>query len=333
MLAYSGKGRFVVKKVNFSLLVEDTIELLQASISKKAVIELDLAPNLTPVLADATQMRQIIMNLVINASDAIGETNGIIHIRTASEFRDASTLESDGFTAEAPPGHYVVLEVSDTGSGMSDETRLRIFEPFYTTKFTGRGLGLAAVLGIVRGHMGTIRVESELGRGTRFTLLLPVADGEAERPVQRSLVEGAWRGSGDVLLVDDEETVRSVVGRMLESFGFKVFRATNGREALGLLEDHRASIKLVMLDLTMPEMDGAETYHSIRRFNAQVPVLLMSGYNEQEALNRFVGEGLAGFLQKPFRPEALRVRLEEIFKPKGGNANAGAGAPLPTPPA
>jgi PAS domain S-box-containing protein len=314
MLAYSGKGRFVIQRIDLSALVRETLHLLQLSITKKAVLKLDLADGLPGVMADATQIRQIIMNLVMNASDAIGEKSGLITISTSRVNVDLKYLEDLVGAAELQAGEYVVLEVTDNGSGMSAETRAKIFEPFFTTKFTGRGLGLAAVLGIVRGHKGALKVYSELGRGSTFKLLLPAAGvSTGDTRLDRRFAP-EWRGSGTVLVVDDEESVRMVAGRMLKTLGFDVLTAENGERGLQVYRAHADTICAVLLDLTMPKMDGEETFRELRRMREGACVVLMSGFNEQEAGARFVGKGLAGFLQKPFTPDELRERLAAFGK-------------------
>jgi len=315
MLAYSGKGRFVIQRIDLSALVRETLHLLQLSISKKAVLKLDLADHLPGVMADATQIRQIIMNLVMNASDAIGEKSGLITISTAAHHADRKYLSDLVGADDLPAGQYVVLEVTDNGCGMSPETKAKIFEPFFTTKFTGRGLGLAAVLGIVRGHQGALKVYSELGRGSTFKLLLPAAGTATGDTRVDHRTSTHWRGSGTVLVIDDEESVRTVTGRMLKSLGFDVLTARNGREGLHVFSAHLDRISAVLLDLTMPEMDGEEAFRELRNIQPNARVILMSGFNEQEAGARFVGKGLAGFLQKPFTPDELRERLAAFGKP------------------
>ena len=309
MLAYSGKGRFTVKPVHLSEMVRETVHLLQLSVSKKATLHLALADDLPCVLADATQLRQIIMNLVINASDALGDKGGTITIHTAVLRADRNYLNGLVGADELPEGDYVSLEVTDTGCGMSAETQAKMFEPFFTTKFTGRGLGLSAVLGIVRGHQGALKVRSEPGRGTTFKLLLPVAtNAESDAKVDK-IVTPKWRGTGTVLVIDDEETVRRVAGKILMSMGFQVVTANDGIEGLSAYRTCSESICAVLLDLTMPRMDGEETFRELRALRPDACVVLMSGYSEQEAGARFVGKGLAGFLQKPFTPDELRERL------------------------
>ncbi len=314
MLAYSGKGRFIVQRIDLSSLVRDTADLLRLSISKSAVLKFTLTPDLPAISADATQMRQILMNLIINASEAIGERSGVISIATGVLHADRAYLTEAYLSPNIPEGDYVFLEVSDDGAGMDTETRERIFDPFFTTKFTGRGLGLAAVLGIVRGHQGALKVYSEPGRGTTFKLLLPCAEGPAEHLTAAPTASPAWRGTGTILVVDDEDTVRTVCARMLTAMGFHVLLAGNGNEALEIFFPHRDEIVGVLLDLTMPQLDGTATFTELRRIKPEIRVLLMSGFNEQDAVNRFAGKGLAGFIQKPFKPETLQTKLRAIFE-------------------
>jgi nitrogen-specific signal transduction histidine kinase/CheY-like chemotaxis protein len=313
MLAYSGKGRFVVQQIDLSALVRETGDLLQVSISKNCVLKYALATDLPAIIADATQIRQIIMNLVINASEAIGDKSGVISIATGVIEADRAYLTEAHLSPNIPEGEYVFLEVSDNGIGMSAETRARIFDPFFTTKFTGRGLGLAAVLGIVRGHHGAMKVYSEVGRGTAFKLLLPCAEGPADAAPDLPAAPLAWRGSGTMLVVDDEDTVRNTTRRMLERIGFEVLMASDGAEALEVFHREGSRIAGVLLDLTMPHLDGNATFTELRRLDPEVRVLLVSGFNEQEAVTRFAGKGLAGFLQKPFKPDTLYSKLQSIL--------------------
>ena len=315
MLAYSGKGRFLVRRLDLSAVVRDTTELVRLSISKNAVLKFALAPDLPAITADATQLRQIVMNLVINASDAIAEKSGVIALSTGVLHADRAYLAETHLAPGIPEGRYVFLEVSDNGTGMSAETKAKIFDPFFTTKFTGRGLGLAAVLGIVRGHRGTLKVYSELGRGTTFKLLLPAAEGPVEEPPASAETGAAWRGSGLVLVIDDEETVRTVAARMLRMMGFEPLLAIHGREGADIFASRPDEIAAVMLDLTMPVLDGTATLTELRRLRPGVRVLLMSGFTEHDALDRFAGKGLAGFLQKPFRSDELRSALRAMLEP------------------
>ncbi len=305
LLAYAGKGRFIIQPILLSNLVQEMADLLQTVISKKAILRYDFAPNLPAIQADATQIRQIVMNLITNASDAIGDKSGVIAIRTGMMFADEPYLRTTFVAEELEEGTYVFLEVSDTGVGMSSETLEKVFDPFFTTKFTGRGLGLAAVLGIVRGHKGTIKVYSEPRRGTNFKVLFPASliAASAETPGPPAPEE--WVGAGTILVIDDEETVRAVARATLQGIGFKILLANNGRDGLEVYRQHRDEIVCVLLDLTMPHLGGEETFRELRLLQPGIQVVLMSGYNEQEITNEFAGKGLAGFLQKPFRAADL----------------------------
>ncbi len=310
MLAYSGRGLFVVQRIDLNQLVEDTTHLLNISISKTCVMRFNFAAKLPAVDADATQLRQIIMNLVINASEATGPRSGVIALSTGVVRVDqdyiATLLHPGGIT----PGDYVFLEVSDNGIGMDAATLEKIFDPFFSTKFTGRGLGLAAVLGIIRGHKGALKVYSEPGRGSTFKILLPCADGTADNiDSSRPAADTGWRGRGTVLVVDDEETVRSVAARILEMLGFSVVLAGDGREAIERYRLEPARYALVLLDLTMPHIDGEETFRQLLHLNPGVKVVLMSGFNEPEAVSRFTGKGLAGFVQKPFEMGSISAAV------------------------
>jgi CheY-like chemotaxis protein len=254
------------------------------------------------------------MNLLTNASDALREEPGLITITTGEVVADRDYLAASFVEEELPEGRYIYLEVADTGCGMDEATKTKIFDPFFTTKFTGRGLGLAAVLGIVRGHHGTIRVYSEVGCGTTFKLLFPIAADAEPMGGELGAVPGeTWSGNGLILLVDDEATVRTVARRMLERIGFRVALAGDGRAALRVLEARAEEVTAVLLDMMMPEMSGEEAFREIRRRYPSLPVILSSGYNEQEATSRFVGRGLAGFIQKPYRLEELRETLRGVL--------------------
>jgi CheY-like chemotaxis protein len=287
--------------------------MLQISISKKAVVRYCLEKDLPPVEVDATQIRQVIMNLVINASEAIGEKSGVISISTGVIHVDRAYLAATLVDSDLSEGQYVFLEVSDTGCGMSQETQTKIFDPFFTTKFTGRGLGLAAVLGIVRGHKGAMKVYSELGRGTTFKLLFPAATEAGECSSTPPADSVAWQGAGTVLVVDDEPGMRNTVARMMQKLGLEPVLAPDGRQAVEIFRTEADRFALVLLDLTMPDMDGEQTFTELRRLRPDVRVVLMSGFNAQEAMARFPGKGLASFLQKPFTIDSLRSVLQGVL--------------------
>lgn len=312
MLAYSGKGSFVIESLNLSKLVEEMAQLLAVFISKRVVLNYDLAETLPPIEADATQLRQVVMNLVTNAAEAIGRDNGLVAIRTGVMEADRAFLSDSYLDDELPEGYYSYVEVADNGCGMDPSTKQKIFDPFFTTKFTGRGLGLAATLGIVRGHKGAIKIESQPGQGTTFRVLLPCSKKEVEDPLPTDPVSESWSGSGLILVVDDEEGVRTFVKRLLERHGFSVVTANDGQEAIEVFRARCAEIVAVVLDLTMPRMGGEETFHCLRRLDAGVKVILTSGYDEQEVVNRFAGNELAGFVEKPFRRGNLISAVRQV---------------------
>ena len=313
MLAYSGKGRFVVEPLDLSELVREMAHMLEVAVAKNVVLRYEFAENLPVVEADATQLRQVVMNLITNASEAVGEKSGVVMVRTGAMECESDYLSETYLDDSLEPGFYAFVEVSDTGCGMDRETLAKIFEPFFTTKFTGRGLGLAAVLGIVRGHRGALKIYSEVGKGTTFRVLLPVVEASVRHTTELAEELGDWRGEGTVLLVDDEETVRAVGKRMLEQVGFCVQVASDGREAVELFEEDGDDIVCVVLDLTMPHMDGEEAFRQLRRLRPKVKVVLSSGYNEQEVINRFAGKGLAGFIQKPYQSDALWRTVKRVL--------------------
>jgi signal transduction histidine kinase len=317
MLAYSGKGRFVVQPVSLSTLVKEMAHLLQTVISKKATLKLNLEAELPLVEADLTQMRQVMMNVITNGSDALEGESGVVAVQTGVMEVDASYLAHAHVFEELPSGKYVFLEVSDTGGGMDKATQERIFDPFFTTKDTGRGLGLAAVQGIVRGHKGAIRLYSEVGKGTTVKILLPALPDSVKRAqpdLPGSIVGVETEAAGQLVLVaDDHEDVRSVAAAMLEAAGYRVITAVDGRDALDIFVERGDEIGLVILDMTMPRMGGEEAFREIRRIRADVPVLLSSGYNEQEAISHFAGKGLAGFIQKPYRTATLLEKTKHAL--------------------
>lgn len=312
MLAYSGRGALLVESVDLSQLVEEMLQFMHTVTSRKADLRLSLAPQVPRFAGDASQIRQVAMNLVLNASEALDEGRGVIDVVVSSRTLGAPELTESLTQESLAPGQYVCLEVSDTGKGMSEETRRRIFEPFFTTKFTGRGLGLSAVAGIVKRHRGLLTVHSEEGRGTRFTVAFPVSDATAtaESPDEAAPFPAL---SGAVLLVDDEPRVRRVAARMLARLQLSVLLADDGRSALDLYRQHRAEIRLVIMDLTMPNVDGEQAFEELRRLDPTVKVILTSGNAELELVERFRGRGLAGLLPKPFSLEELRRAVKEAL--------------------
>jgi signal transduction histidine kinase len=313
MLAYSGKGRFMVGRHDLSEVVREMTQMLEVSISKKASLRYYFSPDLLPVEADITQLRQVIMNLITNASEALEEQSGIISVSTGIMECDQTYLAESFLDDKLHEGTYVYLEVSDSGCGMDTETCRKIFDPFFTTKFTGRGLGLAAVLGIVRGHKGAIKVYSEPGQGSTIKILLPAVDWTPEDRQRAEETPTAPVKTGTILLVDDDPHVRKVGSHMLSRLGFRVLTAVDGFEAIEVFRAGKEEIDCILLDLTMPRMNGEEAFRELRRLKADVRVILSSGYNEQEVIQRFSGKGLSGFIQKPYTLAKLQETLNRIL--------------------
>jgi PAS domain S-box-containing protein len=311
MLAYSGRGQLIVETVALNVVVAEMKRLLETVIPKDVAVSLSLDPAL--VRGDATQIRQIVMNLITNAAEAI-EGEGRIAIRTGVGDMTAERLHSPFVHDDIPAGAYAWVEVEDTGCGMDEATLARIFDPFFSTKFTGRGIGLAAVLGIVRGHRGTIRVTSAPGEGTTFLVLLPADQG----PLARHMTPAHGRHSGamvgTVLVIDDDAGVRGFVSKVLEHVGVRVLSASDGRSGLDLFVAHEHEIMAVLVDFMMPRLDGLQVADRLRDRAPRLPVLVMSGYNELDVESRRE-RGLAGFgfIQKPFRASELVSRLAEVL--------------------
>ncbi|HEX7859290.1 MAG TPA: PAS domain S-box protein [Verrucomicrobiae bacterium] len=333
MLAYSGKGRFAMHVLDVNEVVRETLELLEVSITKKAALRVELRHGVPPVKADATQLRQVIMNLVINASEAIGDTSGTIRVRTGVINAGPDFFAKSYSPAELSPGEYVFVEVTDTGCGMTEETLKRIFDPFFTTKFTGRGLGLAAVLGIVRGHRGALKIESEAGKGSAFKFLLPMADApiSTETNPGTDLLE-KYKGEGNILIIDDDPSVRAVMARMAEAVGFTVLQAVDGRHGVEVFKENEKSLRAVILDMTMPNVDGREALQQLRAIRKDLRVLMVSGFSESGNTSFFTRNGPDAFLQKPFTADELTGKLKTILTARkldsnGSNGSSGLGVP------
>ena len=312
MLAYSGKGRFVVRSYDLNQVVQEVTHLLEVSISKKIALRFDLAPSLPAVEADAAQIQQVIMNLVTNAADAIGDREGTIRLITGTHYLDRAYLDQVFQGQDLLPGTYVTLEVSDTGCGMTGDVLERIFEPFFTTKVAGRGLGLSATIGILKGHRAGMRIYSEPSRGTTFKLLFPTTEVKRQDEAIQTALPALAR-QATILLVDDEEMIREAATAVLESLGLVVNSACDGREAVAAVQRPDLKLDLVLMDLTMPHMDGKEAFQIIRRLQPDLPVILSSGYNEQESMQSFSGRGLDAFLQKPYTLRALERTVLEVL--------------------
>ena len=315
MLAYAGKGRYSLKPLDLTHLVQEAVPLMNFSIHGGCKLRLNLAEGLPAVRGDEDQLKQMLMNLVVNASEAITQSEGSITVATGLERLEAAALKTLRGATDLTPGEYAYLEVADTGCGMSPETLSKVFEPFFSTKFAGRGLGLAATFGIVRTHSGALKVTSELGKGSAFRIILPIVSAEAratDKPLARSQDAP---GAGAVLVIDDEESVRVFVNTVLTHEGFEVLLARDGCEGLDLFRNSRLNVQLVILDMVMPRMGGEETYQALKEMRPDVPVFIMSGYLHKEVMARFAGQEVFGFLQKPFGGAELIAEVKRVMSP------------------
>ena len=311
LLAYAGKGRFHVVARDLTAEVLEIRDLLETSVRRKAKLDFHLADQLPAILADPTQIQQVLMNIVINASESV---DGDVSVRIETHVLDVEEKDLRELVSGSPlaPGRCVAVDVTDTGSGMDPETLERIFDPFFTTKTSGRGLGLAATVGIVHRHGGGIRVNSRLGEGTSFRVILP-ASNQSVRPSVESPVTDL-SGYGVVLVVDDDDYVLQAVYVALESYGYSVLLANSGAAAIELFEEHRDQIDLVLLDMLMPGMSGEETFRVLLSIQPDVKVLLSTGYAPDEAAQRFTEDGLVGFLRKPYDPDELATEVRRIIE-------------------
>jgi len=313
LLAYSGEGKLTVKPLNLSDLIRDLYDLLVVSVSKKTTLDLQLKDGLPAIECDINQIRQVIMNLVINASEACGDQSGRILIETGLRHWDSQNQHSPYLPEIIPTGNYVFLSIGDTGCGMDETTRSRMFDPFFSTKFAGRGLGLAATLGIIRSHRGTVQVASAEGVGTTVTVLLPISTKTAQPIHPPDLAVGTWTGMGTILVVDDEDAVRDVACRMLEKLGFEVLEAADGQAALELFARQGDNIDAVLIDMTMPMLGGRESAAEMRIIRPGVPIVFSSGYNKPDEFGAETGPHATRFLQKPYRLDAMRACFEQVL--------------------
>ena len=321
LLAYSGGGGFVSEPIAPKNIVEEISRILEVSVSAKVRLIFRFAADVPLVVGDPTQIRQVVMNLITNASEAIGDREGVITLSLSKRPIERSHLRDFVVSTDAAEGTYLELTVSDTGCGMDEATRSRVFEPFFSTKFTGRGLGMAAVLGIVRGHKGAIRVASQVGKGTTVTVLLPAAAPEVRLPVEPAPpAPGARPTNAAVLVVDDNARVLQAVSQLVGALGYPVLTAASGQEALRVFGEHHAQIGCVLLDLTMPDMDGLETMQALRAVDPKVRIVLSSGYSEQAVRRRISGDGPTHFLQKPFVEDDLKAAIESALRASDGKS-------------
>ncbi len=312
MLAYSGKGRFVVKLHDLNTLVQEMTHLMQVSIPKKTTLHFGLHPEILPIDADATQIHQVVMNLVTNAADAIGEAEGVISLTTRIQEVKTGVVPAANPGQTLAAGPYAVLEVSDSGCGMSPEIIERIFDPFFSTKAAGRGLGLSAMLGILRGHKAGIQIQSQKGHGSTFFIYLPMAEKKAESAGPVETVSNQ-PFTGEALVVDDEPMVLEFAAKALTALGFATTEARDGLEAVEIFTRNPDRFDVVLLDLTMPRMDGREALRALRRLRPDLPVILSSGYSDQEFIQTLAAEPGLTFLQKPYLLANLRQAVQALL--------------------
>jgi len=314
MLAYAGKGKYSIGEIDLGKMVSKFSNLLKSAVSSKVELRCECGESVAPMEGDEGQIQQVIMNLITNAAESYGDEAGVVSILTDVKYFDKATLSSSFEGEDLPEGEYIFIRVSDCGCGMDEDTIHKMFEPFYTTKFTGRGLGMSAVRGILRSHSGGLRVHSQVGKGTTMTAFFPVAKGcqkstleviTASEPVSHSHL-------GTVLVVDDEEILQEVAVAMLEGLGYQVLVAENGKQGVDMFKQHMDEISVVLLDMTMPVMDGKQCFEQLKALKDDVKVVLSSGYGEDVALQGFP-EGLAGFLQKPYIVRSLKQVLEQVL--------------------
>lgn len=318
MLAYAGKASFILTQVNMSTLAEEMINMLKATLGRNVVIKSDFSGDIPVIKGDASQIRQILMNLIINASEAIGDTQGEIVVSLSKTVVRAEQFAKDHLGKEITAGRYVCLEVADNGCGMDDDTKRRIFEPFYTTKFTGRGLGMSAVLGIISAHKGALQLSSNPGQGSVFKIFLPVDSSESVGGESlECLTVQPWQGSGTILLVEDEELLQQVAKDMLEVLGFSTVDASNGREALEIYQKNAASIRLVITDIGMPVMDGYALIRELKKLDPKLPIIVSSGFGDAVVTSGIANEEVAGLVSKPYNMKQLQEVLQSVV---GNNA-------------
>jgi CheY-like chemotaxis protein len=314
LLNYAGKGNFDIRPLDLKKIISDSLTLVKVSISKKADIQMELPDHLPLIDADASQIRQVLINLLANASESFAGNSGkiIISAETKKYVQDELNLMQLGSNLNA--GKYVTLRVKDNGSGMDETILAKIFDPFFTTKYTGRGLGLSAMLGILRRHGGAVRVTSKLGCGSEFVLIFPISSQSSfpQFTVEGTKTECNIRGL--ILAADDEPFVLDVIQKMLQRYGLQVVTAANGQEAVTVFQQHQKQIILAMLDVTMPKLNGVETFRELRKMSPNLPVIFCSGYNQESVFDYIKQEKSVCFLCKPFRQAMLKESIQTLLK-------------------
>ncbi len=320
LLAYSGEGRYSVEEVDLNPLLQETIDLLSVSISKKITLKANLSKHAIIVEGDQSQLRQVALNLLINAAEAIGDDAGQISIQTGTVASDQIDLSNAVVAPDVLADcEFALLEVTDSGCGISEEDQKKIFDPFFTTKFTGRGLGLSAVIGIIKANKGVMKISSSVGHGTTFALLFPKQETPQEPApspiIDKETFDTHWRPSGAILIVEDEEVIRELSATILQDMGYKTLCAEDGLEGLNMFREHAADIAAVILDLNMPNMNGKEAFDEIRKLDPEIPIILASGYSEEDVIRKFTEKSHnTGFLQKPFMVDTLEEKLRTFLK-------------------
>jgi PAS domain S-box-containing protein len=314
MLAYSGRGKFLLRSINLTTLVEEMTHLLSTVMDKKVVLEMNLDKDIPAIEADPSQIQQVVMNLLTNASDALGGQSGFVAVSTGVITCDKSDFSGFHFGEDLADGEYVFIEVTDSGHGIDEKGLGSIFDPFYTTKEGGRGLGLSAVIGIIRGHQGAIDVTSRPDKGTTFKILFPAGERPPEKADEEKPVHTDYMGEGTILVVDDERAVLEVARSILAEFGFNVITASDGLEALEVYEEYADEISLVLMDLTMPNLGGFEAFSQLKNFHKDIKVILSSGFTKEDAVSEFSDSGLVDFIQKPYSPEKLMSTIRKALE-------------------
>jgi PAS domain S-box-containing protein len=316
MMAYTGKEKLTKTKVNIARQVGEVIVMMKSSLSENAVIRTNLSASIPMIEGDVSQLNQVVVNLIINASEAIGTAQGEVTVSLDKFDVIAGKTLEDYNGKPTPSGEYVCLEVTDNGCGMDEATISRLFEPFYTTKFTGRGLGMSAVLGIIQSHGGFLQLFSEQGQGTTFKVYLPVLVDEltTDKTESSSTASESWQGSGTILLVEDEDEVRFIAKELLKMFGFTVLEAVNGKEALEMYQKNAADIMLVFTDIGMPVMDGYELVEKLKKLKPELPIIISSGYGDAEVSARIGRDNIAGIISKPYNSDKLQEVLKSVVK-------------------